>query len=101
MGIAEILRDQFQEYLAIRYYITFSTSIALSIIKISDKLLSCKKNSKMISSQLSSNLNVEFMCCILYGMTNIFKNEDSMESSERRIKINTRIKRLIIGSDKN
>jgi hypothetical protein len=88
MGIAEILRDQFQEYLAIRYYITFSTSIALSIIKISDKLLSCKKNSKMISSQLSSNLNVEFMCCILYGMTNIFKNEDSMEKkTDKKTKV--------------
>lgn len=55
----------------------------MSLVKISEKFYFCENNSskkskkKGASSMISSNLNVEFMCCILYGMTDIFmKNKN-------------------------
>ena len=61
--------------------IVFSLGIITSLIKISEKLY-CWENSfskrskrKGASSMISTNLNVEFMCCILYGMTEILEKK--------------------------
>ena len=66
----------------IQNVIIFCLGFVMSIIKISDELFlkdkKSKKNSKKtgVASIITSNLNVEFMCCILYGMTDIFiKNQ--------------------------
>ena len=66
-----------------RNTITFCLGIIMSLVKISEKFYFCENNSskkskkKGASSMISSNLNVEFMCCILYGMTDIFmKNKN-------------------------
>ena len=63
----------------------FSLGIIMSLVKISEKFFCCDNNTKKkfkkkgASSMISSNLNVEFMCCILYGMTHIFqKNKDNI-----------------------
>ena len=63
--------------------IVFCLGIIMSLVKISEKFFCCEKNTpkkfkkKGASSMISSNLNAEFMCCILYGMTHIFKkNKD-------------------------
>jgi hypothetical protein len=61
--------------------IVFSLGIITSFIKISEKLFFCDRGSskkskkKGASSMISSNLNVEFMCCILYGMTEILEKK--------------------------
>ena len=72
----------------IRYIVTMSIGFVMSIIKISDQLFirdkKTKKNSskKGVTSTITSNLNVEFMCCILYGMTDIFvKNQIEEQNS--------------------
>ena len=62
-------------------YIIYGLGLIMSIIKISDnffvKSSNKNKNKKTAASMISSNLNVEFMCCILYGMTDIFvKNKN-------------------------
>ena len=64
--------------------IIYSLGLVMSLIKISDlivfRLNKMKNNKKGVTSMISSNLNVEFMCCILYGMTDIFfknQNENS------------------------
>jgi len=66
-----------------RNTIVFCLGIIMSLVKISEKFYFCENNSskkskkKGASSMISSNLNVEFMCCILYGMTDIFmKNKN-------------------------
>ena len=66
-----------------RNTIAFCLGIIMSLVKISEKFYFCENNSskkskkKGASSMISSNLNVEFMCCILYGMTDIFmKNKN-------------------------
>ena len=73
----------------IRNNIVYSLGLVMSIIKISDKLFVRDKNPKKkikkkgVESMITSNLNVEFMCCILYGMTDIFvknQNENSNDS---------------------
>ena len=65
--------------LFIRNIIILSIGIVMSLIKISDKICCCfndksKSKNKGLTSSISSNLNTEFMCCILYGLTDIFKN---------------------------
>ena len=56
----------------------FSIGIIMSGLKVSEKILfrdqNIKKKSrkKGASTMVSSNLNVEFICCILYGLTDIF-----------------------------
>ena len=72
----------------------FSIGIIMSGLKVSEKILFCDQNTKKksrkkgASTMVSSNLNVEFMCCILYGMTDIFmKNKyrkDESKSYEKR-----------------
>ena len=70
-----------------RNIFVFCLGIIMSLVKISEKLIFCEntssKNSrkKGASSMISSNLNVEFMCCILYGMTDIFmKNKNNIQN---------------------
>ena len=65
--------------------IVFSLGLIMSLVKISEKFFCCEKNTKKkfkkkgASSMISSNLNVEFMCCILYGLTHIFqKNKENI-----------------------
>lgn len=80
-----IFRDESLQ--VIKNMIIFSLGFVMSIIKMSDKL--CfkdynPKNKKGITSTIFSNLNVEFMYCILYGMTDIFiknKNDEQNNSS--------------------
>ena len=82
--------------------VVFSLGIIMSLIKISEKFFVCennptkKKKVKGASSMISSNLNVEFMCCILYGMTDIFmKNKIKDFSKSKSAKEKThRIKYL-------
>ena len=72
----------------------FSIGIIMSGLKVSEKILFRDQNTKKksrkkgASTMVSSNLNVEFMCCILYGMTDIFmKNKyrkDESKSYEKR-----------------
>ena len=69
----------------IKNNVVFSLGIIMSLLKISEKFFFCEKNTpkkfrkKGASSMISSNLNAEFMCCILYGMTYIFKkNKDNI-----------------------
>jgi hypothetical protein len=64
-------------------YIVNGLGFIMSIIKISDSICirsnNKTKNKKSAVSMISSNLNVEFMCCILYGMTDIFvKNQNQI-----------------------
>ena len=78
----------------VRNIIVFSLGIIMSGIKTSEKLFFCGKDSrkksrkKGASIMVSSNLNVEFICCILYGMTDIFtrnKNgKDDNKNDEKR-----------------
>ena len=62
----------------IQNIMVFSLGIIMSLILISEKLFCCETNTskksrkKGASSMVSTNLNIEFMCCILYGMTDIF-----------------------------
>ena len=85
-----------------REIMVFSLGIIMSLVKISEKFFICeknptkKKNVKGASSMISSNLNVEFMCCILYGMTDIFmKNKIKDFSKSKSAKEKThRIKYL-------
>ena len=62
--------------------VIYSIGFVMFFIKISDQLCVKDKKSKRkkskagVTSLITSNLNVEFMCCILYGMTDIFiKNQ--------------------------
>ena len=60
----------------------------MSIIKISDELCAgkaSKKKSKKkgVASIITSNLNVEFMCCILYGMTDIFVRNQNRKPTKK------------------
>ena len=80
--------------------IIFSLGFVMSIIKMSDKFCfrDNHKNKKGIASTISSNLNVEFMYCILYGMTDIFiknKNEEHNNSSSKYSIKNTKKVHLI------
>jgi len=78
--------------------IVFSLGIITSLIKISEKLY-CWENSfskrskrKGASSMISTNLNVEFMCCILYGMTEILekkKNKIIYDAKNQKEKTHT------------
>ena len=68
--------------------IIFSMGFVMSIIKISDELCAgkaSKKKSKKkgVTSLITSNLNVEFMCCILYGMTDIFIKNQNRKSTKK------------------
>ena len=70
-----------------RNIFVFCLGIIMSLVKISEKLIFCENTSskksrkKGASSMISSNLNVEFMCCILYGMTDIFmKNKNNIQN---------------------
>ena len=78
--------------------IVFSLGIITSFIKISEKLFFCESGSskkskkKGASSMISSNLNVEFMCCILYGMTEILekkKNQINYDVKNEKEKTHT------------
>ena len=78
--------------------IVFSLGIITSFIKISEKLFFCDRGSskkskkKGASSMISSNLNVEFMCCILYGMTEILekkKNQINYDVKNEKEKTHT------------
>jgi hypothetical protein len=57
--------------------IILSLGFVMSFIKITDQLFvkdknaSKRKKKKGVTSLITSNLNVEFMCCILYGMTDV------------------------------
>jgi len=79
-----------------RNIFVFCLGIIMSLVKISEKLIFCEntssKNSrkKGASSMISSNLNAEFMCCILYGMTDIFmKNKNNIENQKKGTKEKT------------
>ena len=81
-----------------RNTIVFCLGIIMSLVKISEKFYFCENNSskkskkKGASSMISSNLNVEFMCCILYGMTDIFmknKNQSLNNTKTTREKTHT------------
>ena len=70
-----------------RNIFVFCLGIIMSLVKISEKMYFCENTSskksrkKGASSMISSNLNVEFMCCILYGMTDIFmKNKNNIQN---------------------
>lgn len=68
--------------------IIFIMGFVMSIIKISDELCAgkaSKKRSKKkgVTSLITSNLNVEFMCCILYGMTDIFVRNQNRKSTKK------------------
>ena len=72
----------------IQNVIIFSLGFIMSIIKISDELCAGsapKKKSKKkgVTSLITSNLNVEFMCCILYGMTDIFIKNQNRKASKK------------------
>ena len=80
----------FNDFMVIKNIVIFSLGFVMSIIKMSDKF--CfkdyynPKNKKGITSTISSNLNVEFLYCILYGMTDIFiknKNDEHNNSSSK------------------
>ena len=64
----------------------FSLGLIMSLMKLSERLFCCDKDSskksgkKGASSVISSNLNAEFMCCILYGMTDIFVKNKNREN---------------------
>ena len=67
----------------------YSLGFITFLIKISDQICVKDKKSKRrksktgVTSLISSNLNVEFMCCILYGMTDIFiKNQKELSSKK-------------------
>ena len=73
--------NQFIKNLAI-----FGLGFIMSVIKISDEFLCIKdktksKSTKGVTSLITANLNVEFMCCILYGMTDIFIKHLNSKSS--------------------
>ena len=87
--------DIFSENVAV-----FSLGIIVSLITISEKFFFCCDNSskkkksrkKGVSAMVSSDLNVEFMCCILYGMTDIFmrnKNKENSNITEAKEKTHT------------
>ena len=69
--------------------IIFSLGFVMSIIKITDELFikdkkeKKRKKKKGVTSLITSNLNVEFMCCILYGMTDIFYKNQNKKSSKK------------------
>ena len=68
--------------------IIFIMGFVMSIIKISDELCAgkaSKKKSKKkgVASIITSNLNVEFMCCILYGMTDIFVRNQNRKPTKK------------------
>ena len=68
--------------------IIFIMGFVMSIIKISDELCAgkaSKKKSKKkgVASIITSNLNVEFMCCILYGMTDIFIRNQNRKPTKK------------------
>ena len=74
----------------------FCLGIIMSFVKISEKIFFCdntstkKSRKKGASSMISSNLNVEFMCCILYGMTDIFmKNKNNRQNNIKPIREKT------------
>ena len=83
----------------IKNIIIFSLGFIMSIIKISDELCAgntSKKKSKKkgVTSLITSNLNVEFMCCILYGMTDIFiKNQNRKAKPTKKIDFDKKEKR--------
>ena len=69
--------------------VIYSIGFVMFFIKISDQLCVKDKKSKRkkskagVTSLITSNLNVEFMCCILYGMTDIFiKNQKELSSKK-------------------
>lgn len=75
----------FNDFMEIKNIVIFSLGFVMSIIKMSDKFCfkdNNPKNKKGITSTISSNLNVEFMYCILYGMTDIFiKNKNDEQNN--------------------
>ena len=86
----------FYEKKFVKNIIVFSLGIITSFIKISEKLFFCgDKNSKKskkkgASSVVSSNLNVEFIWCILYGLTEILeKNKYKVDNNENAEKEKT------------
>ena len=78
--------------IVIKNMFVFCLGIIMSFVKISEKIFFCdntstkKSRKKGASSMISSNLNVEFMCCILYGMTDIFmKNKNNSQNNIKPI----------------
>lgn len=75
----------------IQNIIIYSLGFVMSLIKISDQLCVRDKKSKKkskkkgVTSLITSNLNVEFMCCILYGMTDIFIKNQNNSSKKKDI----------------
>ena len=75
----------------IQKLIIFSLGFVMSFIKITDQLFVRDKNEKKrkkkkgVTSLITSNLNVEFMCCILYGMTDIFYKNQNKKSSKKGV----------------
>ena len=69
--------------------IILSLGFVMSFIKITDQLFVRDKNAakrkkkKGVTSLITSNLNVEFMCCILYGMTDIFMKNYNKKASKK------------------
>ena len=86
--ISEI--DYFFEDKKIKNIIILSIGIIMSLIKIFDKICCCfhdksKSKDKGVTSTISSNLNTEFMCCVLYGLTDIFKKYNISNIINHRI----------------
>ena len=86
----------------------FCLGIIMSFLKISEKIFFCdststkKSRKKGASSMISSNLNVEFMCCILYGMTDIFmKNKNNIQNNIKLIKEKTHFIKYLNTADNN
>jgi hypothetical protein len=75
--------------MVIKNIVIFSLGFVMSMIKMSDKF--CFKDynpedKKGLTSTISSNLNIEFIYCIIYGMSDIFinnKNEEHNNSSSK------------------
>ena len=69
--------------------IILSLGFVMSFIKITDQLFVKDKNAakrkkkKGVTSLITSNLNVEFMCCILYGMTDVFMKNYNKKASKK------------------
>ena len=69
--------------------IILSLGFVMSFIKITDQLFvkdknaSKRKKKKGVTSLITSNLNVEFMCCILYGMTDVFMKNYNKKASKK------------------
>ena len=86
MLINELKSIDYEEF--IQNIIIFSLGFIMSIIKISDELCAGKASKKRsmkkgVTSLITSNLNVEFMCCILYGMTDIFIKNQNIKNSKK------------------